>query len=95
METSEEKLRDSFRRQLLLVSGLSQEEVDKLDLHSMSDEELQSLVRKKLLGAPTSDSSKQKVVTVDEANGYLAKGWEYVAKLSNNKVVIKMNSASP
>jgi hypothetical protein len=32
------------------------------------------------------------VVTVDEANGYLAKGWEYVAKLSNNKVVIKMSS---
>jgi hypothetical protein len=95
METSEEKLRDSFRWQLLLVAGLSQEEVDKLDLHSMSDEELQSLVRKKLLGAPTSDSSKQKVVTVDEANGYLAKGWEYVAKLSNNKVVIKMNSKSP
>jgi hypothetical protein len=93
--TSEEKLRDSFRKQLLLVAGLSKEEVDKLDLSSMSDEELQSLVRKKLLGAPTSDSSKQKVVTVDEANGYLAKGWEYVAKLSNNKVVIKMNSMNP
>jgi hypothetical protein len=72
--------------------ALGQEEVDKLDLSSMSDEELQSLVRQKLLGAQTPDSSKQKVVTVDEANGYLAKGWEYVAKLSNNKVVIKMNS---
>lgn len=92
--TSEEKLRDSFRKQLLLVAGLSKEEVDKLDLSSMSDEELQSLVRKKLLGAPTSASSKQKVVTVDEANGYLAKGWEYVAKLSNNKVVIKMNQST-
>jgi hypothetical protein len=34
------------------------------------------------------------VVTVDEANGYLAKGWEYVAKLSNNKVVIKMSQNS-
>jgi hypothetical protein len=90
-ETSEERLRDSFRKQLLLVAGFSQEEVDKMDLPSMSDEELQSLVRRKLLGAPTSDSSKQKVVCIDEANGYLAKGWEYVAKLSNNKVVIKMN----
>ncbi|MDH5481783.1 MAG: site-specific integrase [Candidatus Bathyarchaeota archaeon] len=94
-ETSEEKLRDSFRKQLLLVAGFNQEEVDKMDLPSMSDEELQSLVKKKLLGAPTSDSSKQKVVSIDEANGYLAKGWEYVAKLSNNKVVIKMNSLSP
>jgi hypothetical protein len=94
-ETSEEKLRDSFRKQLLLVAGFGQEELDKMDLPSMSDEELQSFVRKKLLGAPTSDSSKQKVVSIDEANGYLAKGWEYLAKLSNNKVVIKMNSISP
>jgi hypothetical protein len=94
-ETSEEKLRDSFRKQLLLVAGFSQEEVEKMDLPSMSDEELQSLVRNKLLGAPTPDSSKQKVVSIDEANGYLAKGWEYVAKLSNNKVVIKMNSIGP
>jgi hypothetical protein len=92
-ETSEEKLRDSFRKQLLLVAGFNQEEVDKMDLPSMSDEELQSIVRKKLLGAQTPDSSKQKVVSIHEANGYLAKGWEYVAKLSNNKVVIKMNSA--
>jgi hypothetical protein len=93
-ETSEEKLRDSFRKQLLLVAGFNQEEVDKMDLPSMSDEELQSLVRKKLLGVPTSDSSTQKVVSIDEANGYLAKGWEYVA-ISGNKVVIKMNSISP
>jgi len=93
-ETSEEKLRGSFRKQILLVAGFNQEEVDKMDLPSMSDEELQSLVRKKLLGAPTPDSSKQKVVSIDEANGYLAKGWEYVAKLSNNKVVIKMNSTN-
>jgi hypothetical protein len=92
--TSEEKLRDSFRKQLLLVAGLSQEEVDKLDLSSISDEELQSLVRKKLLGVPTPDSTKQKVVTVDEANGYLAKGWEYVAKVSNNRVIIKMTQST-
>ena len=90
-ETSEEKLRASFRRQLLLVAGFSQDEVERMDLASLGDEELQSLVRKRLLGVPASDNGKQKVVTVNEANGYLAKGWEYVAKLSNNKVVIKMN----
>ncbi len=94
-ETSEEKLRESFRKQILLVAGFNQEEVDKMDLPSMSDEELQSLVRKKLLGAPTSDSSKQKVVSIDEANGYLEKGWEFVAKFSDDKVVIKMNSINP
>jgi hypothetical protein len=34
------------------------------------------------------------VVSVGAANGYLAEGWEYVAKLSNNKIVIKMNQNS-
>jgi len=94
-ETSEEKLRGSFRKQLLLVAGFTQAELDKMDVPSMSDEELQSIVRKRLLGVQTANGASQKVVNVGEANDYLAKGWEYVAKLSNNKVVIKMNSMNP
>jgi hypothetical protein len=90
-KTSEEKLRESFRKQLLLVAGFTQAELDKMDVPSMSDEELQNIVRKRLLGVQSANGASQKVVNVGEANDYLAKGWEYVAKLSNNKVVIKMN----
>jgi hypothetical protein len=93
-ETSEEKLRGSVRRQLLLVSGFSQVELDKMDVASMSDEELQSLVRKKLLGLQGSNGGSQKVISVVEANDYLAKGWEYVAKISNNQVIIKLNNGT-
>jgi len=93
-ETSEEKLRANFRKQLLLVAGFGQKEVDEMDLLSMGDEELQSAVRNKLLGGQATNGSKQKVVTVSEANEYLAKGWEYVAKLSNNKVVIKISQSA-
>jgi hypothetical protein len=93
-ETSEEKLKGSFRKQLLLVAGFTQAELDKMDVPSMSDEVLQNIVKKRLLGAQASNGASQKVVSVDEANDYLAKGWEYVAKLSNNKVVIKMNQTS-
>jgi hypothetical protein len=93
-ETSEEKLRASFRRQLLLVAGFSQDEVEKMDVPSMSDEEMQSVVRKRLLSAQATNGVSQKVVNVREANDYLAKGWEYVAKLSNSKVIIKLNSGS-
>ena len=94
-ETSEEKLKGSFRKQLLLVAGFTQAELDKMDVPSISDEELQNIIRKRLLGLPAPNGASQKVVSVDEANDYLAKGWEYVAKLSDNKVVIKMNSMSP
>jgi hypothetical protein len=60
----------------------------------MGDEELQSAVRNKFLRGQAPNGSKQKVVSVGEANEYLAKGWEYVAKLSNSKVVIKMNQGA-
>jgi integrase len=91
-EASEKKLRDSFRKQLLLVAGFSQEELDKKDLSSISDEEFQSIVRERLTVVQMPNGSKQKVVSIDEADGYLSNGWEYVAKLSDNKVVIKMNN---
>ena len=91
-ETSEEKLRESFRKQLLLVAGFKQEEVDQIDLPSMSDEELQEIVRKKLLGIETRDCTKQRVVNIADVESYLAQGWEYVANLPGKKVVIKLNS---
>jgi hypothetical protein len=91
-ETSEERLMQVFKKQLLLVAGFKQEEVDKMDLSSISNEELQEIVRKKLLGTETDDCTKQKVVNVDEVESYLAQGWEYVANLPNKKVVIKSNS---
>jgi hypothetical protein len=93
-ETSEEKLRGSFMKQLLLVAGYKQEEIDKMDLISMEDEEIQGIVRKRLLGVQTLNGVKQKVIGVSEANDYLAQGWEYVAKLPDNHIVIKLNSAS-
>jgi hypothetical protein len=87
-------LAQAFRKQLLLVAGFTQGEIDKMDLLKVSDEELQEIVRKKLLGGQTTNGARQKVISVDEANGYLAQGWEYVAKISGNKVVIKTNSTS-
>ncbi len=91
-ETSEEKLAQALRKQLLLVAGFKQNEIEKMDLPALSDEEFHEILRKKPISMQTTNGAKQKVVTVDEANDYLAKGWEYVAKLSDNKVVIRMNS---
>ena len=90
-ETSEEKVRNSVSKQLLVVAGYSQEDLEKIDVTSMSDEEVQNLLRKKLLGLQGSNEVSQKVISVVEANDYLANGWEYVAKISDNQVIIKMN----
>jgi hypothetical protein len=90
-ETSEEKIAQAFRKQLLLVAGFKQDEVDRMELPSIGDEELQEIVRKKLLGAPPENSVKQKVVDIGEAGMYLSQGWQYVAHLPGKKVVIKSN----
>ena len=90
-ETSEEKLAQAFRKQLLLVAGFKQDEVDKMDLSAINDEQLQDIVRKRLLGISTDDCPKQKVVNIGEVENYLSQGWEYVANLPNKRVVIKLN----
>jgi len=87
-ESGEEKLRQAFRKQLLLVAGFTQDEVEKMDIPSMSDEELQTIIRKRLLGEKANDCT-QKVVSINDVENYLEKGWEFVATLPNNKVIIK------
>jgi hypothetical protein len=90
VENGEEKLAQAFRKQILIVAGFKQEEVGKTDLSQISDEELQDMVRKKLLGNSSANGTKQRVVNTREVESYLAKGWEYVANLPNKKVVIKL-----
>jgi len=57
-ETSEEKISQAFRKQLLLVAGFKQDEVDRMDLASLGDEELQEIVRKKLLRTETDNCAR-------------------------------------
>lgn len=92
-ETSDEKLAQAFRKQLLLVAGFAQDEVDKIDLASLGDEELQGIVRKRLLRTDTDDCAKEKAVSVNEVNRYLAQGWEYVASLPNKTVIIRSKTS--
>ena len=91
-ETVREKLVEEFRRQLLLVAGFSREEISKIDITGLSDEEFQDLVRKRLLGNAGMDCEAQKVVSLNELEKYLEKGWEYVATLPNRKVIVRLQS---
>jgi hypothetical protein len=91
-DAGEEKLIDSFRKQLLLVAGFSQDDVEKMNLPSLSDGQLQEKVRHKLLSNNASNNSKQKAVDINEVADYLAQGWEFVANLPDKKVVIRLVS---
>jgi len=88
-DTSEERLRESFRKQLLLVAGFSPEEVESLD-PSMDDEVFQEMVRKRLLGAMVNNGANQKIISVDEVERFLSGGWDFVATLPDDRIVVRL-----
>jgi integrase len=90
--TSQEKLVETFRKQLLLVAGFNYDEIDDMRLMAASDSKLQEIVRKKLLGAQTNGAIKQKAVHTSEVAQYLAQGWEYVAHLPDKQVIIRLSN---
>ncbi|MGC8558550.1 MAG: site-specific integrase, partial [Nitrososphaeria archaeon] len=46
----QEQLSNAFKRQFLLVSGFSEEEIDKLDISKLSNEDIQRMYREKFFG---------------------------------------------
>jgi len=89
-EVSEDKLRDAMRRQLLLVAGFSGDEIDEMDM-SMSDEEFQESVRRKLLGAMVNNGNTQRVIGIGEVAEFLDKGWSFVATLKDDRAIVKLH----
>jgi hypothetical protein len=58
-KASEEEIRQAFRKQLLLVAGFKPDEINNMDLSAISDEELQTIIRQRLLGEKVNDVSKE------------------------------------
>lgn len=87
-ETNNNRVLLELRKQLLLVAGFTPAEIEQIELTSISDEEFQEIVRKRLLNG-TGDCGKQKVVSTKEIDEYVSKGWEYVATLPDGRIIIR------
>jgi len=80
---------------MLLVAGLTEKEVETMDLEALTDADLQRIVREKLVGAAGSNGNggtngtKQKVVPMTAVEAYLERGWEWVAELPNDRAVVR------
>jgi len=94
-EDREAELKALFRRQMLLVSGLTEKEVDTTDLEAMTDADLQRIVREKLVGAAGTNGdggtngTKQKVVPMTALEAYLEAGWQWVVGLPDDRAVVR------
>jgi hypothetical protein len=89
VDMSEDKLQNALRRQLLLVAGFDGDEIDAMD-PGMSDEEFQEMVRRRLVGSMVNNGNNQRVVALGDVEDFLGRGWSFVAKLSEEKAILKL-----
>jgi hypothetical protein len=87
-EFGEKEIRVAFKRELLLAVGYTENEVSKLDLTSMPNDRLHSLLKQRLLGVMTGNG--QRVIPLGSVEDYVQKGWEFVAALPDDRAVIKL-----
>jgi len=89
-EESKEKIRRAFKEQFLLLAGLKIEKIEKINLDELSNEELQSIVRQRLLGEMAMNGSRQRVVPLHEIKSYIRQVYEYVDSLPSGEAIIKV-----
>jgi hypothetical protein len=77
-ETETGELLAGFRKQLLLVAGYKEAELNHVDLQAMTNEELQRRAREKLLGTLTGNGARTLIVSADQLEEYLRRGYDYV-----------------
>jgi hypothetical protein len=87
---SEEQIKKTLREQFLMVAGFKKDEVEKMNLEEMGDEELQNAVRQRLVGMMTGNGSRQKVIPIQEVRSFIGQGYEYVASLPDGGAIVKV-----
>lgn len=87
---TEEQINQNLRKQALILLGFSTEQLDKMGLEEMSEEDIQALVRKKLMGVMVNNGNSQKVITEKDLEKYLSEGWQYVDKINAGKVIVRL-----
>ncbi len=89
-DISEDNAKLFLQQQLLSAVGYKQEEIDKIDLSSVSNEDFQQLLRDKVAGAMSDNGAKQKVIPVSDIEQYISDGYDFEAVLPNGKAVMRL-----
>ncbi len=79
-----------LKKQLLIISGYTEDDIGKIDINNISDDDFQKMLKDKLMGAMMNNGSKQKLIDVNDIEAYLNRGYEFQATLPNGKVVMKL-----
>ena len=88
-DEDKEDIKLTIRREWLRMSGVDEEEIEVIDLETLTNEEMRDLIRKKNAGMVTGNGGSQKVVPLPEVKDYIGKGWEYVNSLPGDEAIVK------
>lgn len=88
--SSEDQIKHELKRQFLIIAGFTEDEVNKMDVDTMSPDEMQGKVKSRLLGAMINNGAKQRVIPLVDVEQFISQGWEYVAHLSDDKAIMKL-----
>jgi hypothetical protein len=69
---SQENLKNVLREQLLLAEGAKVEELEKLDLDKMPNEDFQDMLRRRLLGVMTNNGNRQKIIPASDLKSHVS-----------------------
>ena len=89
-EVSEDNAKLYLQQQLLLTAGYKQEEIDKIDLSVITNEEFQQILRDKLLGRMADNGARQRVIPTSDIEQYLTQGYEFQAVLPDGRAVMRL-----
>jgi hypothetical protein len=88
--TKRDNLPTLVRKQLLLVAGYGQEEVDAVKLDELTDEEMKQKLKERLFGGALANVNHQQVIQTSELEAYINRGWEFVGQVGD-KIVVKLS----
>lgn len=77
-ETDRTDLIAEISKRLLGVAGYSEAELSDIDLGSLTDQDVQQMVRKKLFGTLAANGARTLIVSAQELEDYLRRGYDYV-----------------
>jgi len=93
-ESSENDLARIVRKSMLMLAGFREEEIGKMDLDSMTDEEIAQKIKERMMGSVretlTRNAMGQMVIHKSKVEDFIGKGYQFVADLHNGKVVMKI-----
>ena len=70
------------------MAGCPEEEIAKMNLREMTDDEIRAEFTRRITGA--SNGAKQRIITISELAGALSNGWEFVSTIPGDKAVVRL-----